>query len=111
MIFMFRREKFERILKGSNGNSVRCEVSYTNTAWAECDNKCILQLVAADLVCFATDYLLAKNEMERFTIVCESGNTLITGIIVYKDDLEMGLKITNVYNDVSFVSEHQKGHC
>lgn len=106
-----RRERvFGKCLVSEKGNEVHAEINFTHTAWADCSENFVSPIVAADLTRFAADYLLSKKEMERFTIVSESDNTVLTGIVTYRDEMEIELKITNVYTDVFFVKKHNKEH-
>jgi len=97
------RKIFGKTLR-SGSEKKEATVKFTHTAWFDCIEGEILHDVAADLVTEAADYILKKKEQERFTIASAELNTVITGLIIYKDQYEMELLITNAYNDVYFVS-------
>lgn len=99
------RRKFEKSLVGKDGRRKEGEVRFTQTAYADCADGDILLPVAADLVREAAEYVLKKKEGERFTIASQEINTVITGIVIYRDDEFIELLVTNVYNDVYFVEE------
>jgi hypothetical protein len=93
---------FKKTLVGKNIKKV-ATIKFTNTAWFDCAEGDIIPDVAADLTRDAADYVLNKKEQERFTIASALLNTVITGIVTYRDLEEVELLITNVYNDVYFV--------
>lgn len=81
----------------------KAEIVLTNEArWSANDEGIILD-VALDILPDASEYILEKVEGDRFTVVSEDLNIVVTGIVLYHDNQEVELLITNLYGDIYFV--------
>jgi len=98
------KKTYGKFLKGK----FKAELILTREAIWGCTDHDILPDVAADIIPNAADYVLAKNEGDRFTIASPNLKTVVTGIVLYKDTDELELLVTNIYGDAYII----KGdHC
>jgi len=91
---------------GKNLKGRTCKIIFCREALWGCADWDIIPAVAADIIPEAADYVLSKEEEERFTIVSESLRTVVTGVVTYKDEQELELRVTNVYGDVYIIKAH-----
>lgn len=87
-----------------------CKVIFTREALWGCSDWDIIPEVAADLIPEAADYVLKKEEGERFTIVSELLRTVVTGIVTLRESDYIELLVTNIYGDIYIVHAHNNEH-
>lgn len=95
-----REHIFYETLHGENGIKKSCKVVFTRHAMLDCSEWDIVPMVAASLFAEAADYILRKNENDKFAIVSEELLTVVCGEVIYKDEEEVEVLVTSVYGDV-----------